>query len=136
QKIIDIDPASRRAWLIHSMAVARHGKLVLDEYFYGHDLDRPHDTRSAGKTFSSVMLGAIMMQGAKVSPQTKIYELLAGMGPFANPDPRKAKITLAHLMTHSAGIACDDNDENSPNGEDKMQAQTAQPNWWKFSLDI
>lgn len=136
QKIVDIDPASRRAWLIHSMAVARHGKLVLDEYFYGHDMDRPHDTRSAGKTFSAIMLGGIMLQGAKISPQTKVYELLAGMGPFAHPDPRKAKITLGHLMTHSAGMACDDNDENSPYSEDKMQTQTAQPNWWKFSLDI
>ena len=136
QKIIDIDPASRKAWLIHSIAVARHGKLVLDEYFYGFDRDRPHDLRSAGKTFSSVMLGALMMQGVKISPQTKAYELLAPLGPFANPDPRKAKITLAHLMTHNAGFACDDNDENSPGSEDKMQSQSEQPNWWKFTLDL
>lgn len=136
QKIIDVDPASRRAWLIHSLAIARHGKLVLDEYFYGHERERPHDTRSAGKTLSSVMLGALMRQGSALSPQTKVYELLAPLGPFAHPDPRKAKITLAHLLTHTAGLACDDNDENSPYTEDKMQTQTDQPNWWKYSLDL
>lgn len=136
QRIIDIDPATRRAWLIHSLAVVRHGRLVLDEYFYGFDRDRPHDLRSAGKTYSAVMLGAMMLQGVKLSPQSKIYDVLTPLGPFAHPDPRKAKITLAHLLTHTAGLACDDNDENSPGGEDKMQSQSAQPNWWKYTLDL
>src|SRR5438270_5873852 len=63
QRIQDIDPASARAWLIHSMLVARHGKLVLDEYFYGYGRDEPHDTRSASKTFSAVILGALMKDG-------------------------------------------------------------------------
>ncbi len=33
QKIIDVDPAGARPWLIHSMAIAYRGRLVLDEYF-------------------------------------------------------------------------------------------------------
>ena len=136
QKIIDVDPAGPRPWLIHSMAIAYRGRLVLDEYFYGYGRDEPHDTRSAGKTFSSVMLGAVMMGGANISPQTRLYTLMAPQGPFANPDPRKAQITLAHLMTHTSGLACDDNDDSSPGNEDTMQAQRTQPNWWKYTLDL
>jgi CubicO group peptidase (beta-lactamase class C family) len=136
QKVIDVDPAGPRPWLIHSMAIAYRGRLVLDEYFYGHDRDEPHDTRSAAKTFSSVMLGAVMMGGADVSPQTRIYTLMAPYGPFAHPDPRKAQITLAHLMTHTSGLACDDNDDSSPGNEETMQAQRTQPNWWKYTLDV
>lgn len=137
QRIIDVDPAAARgAWLIHGMAVAYRGKLVLDEYFYGYDRDTPHDTRSASKTFSSVMLGAAMMRGTKIGPETKLYDLVAPMGPFANPDPRKADITLANVMTHTTGLACDDNDETSPGNEDTMEFQRAQPNWWKFELDL
>lgn len=136
QRIIDVDPAGVRPWLIHSMAIAYRGRLVLDEYFYGRDRDQPHDTRSAAKTFSSVMLGAVMMEGAKLSPQTRLYSLLAAQGPYANPDPRKAAITLAHLMTHTSGLACDDNEESSPGNEETMQAQHAQPNWWKYTLDL
>lgn len=136
QKIIDVDPAGAHPWLIHSMVIAYRGHLVLDEYFYGHGRDDPHDTRSAGKTFSSVMLGAVMMGGANISPQTQLYSLLAPQGPFAHPDPRKAQITLAQLMTHMSGLSCDDNDESSPGNEETMQAQRLQPNWWKFTLDL
>jgi CubicO group peptidase (beta-lactamase class C family) len=137
QRIIDIDPSSQRAWLIHSMAIAYKGKLILDEYFYGNGPDIPHDMRSASKTFSSVVFGAAMLDGAKISPQSKLYEVVAPLGPFANPDPRKDRVTLAHVMTHTTGLACDDNAESpSPGGEDVMQTQRAQPDWWKFTLDL
>lgn len=136
QKIIDSDPAARRPSLIHSILIARRGRLVLEEYFFGYDRETPHDLRSAGKTFASVMLGAAMMNGAAIAPDTKVYELLASAGPYANPDPRKSKITLAHLMTHTSGLACDDNNDASPGNEDTMQGQTAEADWWKYTLDL
>jgi CubicO group peptidase (beta-lactamase class C family) len=109
---------------------------VLEEYFFGFDRDRPHDTRSAGKTFASAMLGAAMREGAKIAPETKVYDLLARKGPFAHPDPRKSQITLAHLMTHTAGLACNDNDDASPGNEETMQSQREEPDWWKYTLDL
>ncbi len=136
QGIIDGDPAERRPSLIHSMLVAYRGKLVLEEYFFGYEPDRTHDLRSAGKTFSSVLLGAAMRDGADIKPDSRIYDLMAARGPFANPDPRKAGITLAQLMTHSAGLACNDNDDASPGNENTMQTQRAQPDWWKYTLDL
>jgi CubicO group peptidase (beta-lactamase class C family) len=137
QRIIDIDPSAQRAWLIHSMAIAYKGKLILDEYFYGNGPDIPHDTRSASKTFSSVVLGAAMMEGAKLGPQSRLYEMVAPLGPFAYPDPRKDRITLAHVMTHTTGLACDDNaDPPVAGSENVMQTQRAQPDWWKFMLDL
>jgi CubicO group peptidase (beta-lactamase class C family) len=39
-------------------------------------------------------------------------------------------------MTHTTGLACDDNDEESPGSEDKMQSQSEQPDWWKYTLDL
>lgn len=134
QSIVDVDPSSRRPSLIHSLLVAHRGRLVLEEYFYGLDRDTPHDLRSIGKTFASIMLGAAMRQGARISPQSRIYEVAARMGPFANADPRKARITLAHLLTETSGLACDDYDENSPGNEDRLQSQTT--DWWKYTLDL
>ncbi len=136
RRLAAADPSIRRPSLIHSLLVARRGKLVLEEYFHGFHRDQPHDTRSAGKTFASVMMGAAMMRGAKVAPETGVYDLLAGMGPFANPDPRKSRITLAHLMTHTSGLACNDYDDESPGNENTMQAQRQQPDWWKYTLDL
>jgi CubicO group peptidase (beta-lactamase class C family) len=39
-------------------------------------------------------------------------------------------------MTHSSGLACDDNDDDSPGNENTMESQTAQPDYWKFMLDL
>ena len=136
QQLIDSDPAARRPTLIHSLLIAHRGKLVLDEYFFGFDRSQPHDLRSAAKTFASVMLGSAMMHRSHLAPETPVYALLAGMGPFANPDPRKSRITIAQLMTHTSGLACDDNDDKSPGNEDTMQSQTQQPDWWKYTLDL
>ena len=136
QGLVDADPAARRPQLIHSVLIAYRGKLVLEEYFHGFDRDIPHDIRSAGKTFASVMLGAAMMQHAAISPGSRIYEIMKNSEPFANPDPRKSQITLAQLMTHTSGLACDDNNNHSPGGEGRMQSQNAQPDWWKYTLDL
>lgn len=136
QRIVDTEPTLNQAPLIHSLLVARHGRLVLEEYFSGFDRERVHDTRSAAKTFASVMLGAEMLRGAPIAPESSVYALLRRYAPFANPDPRKARITVAHLLTHSTGLACDDNDDASPGNENTMQLQTAQPDWWKYALDL
>jgi CubicO group peptidase (beta-lactamase class C family) len=129
-------PSGRRPSLIHSLLVAKDGKLIVEEYFFGYERDEPHDLRSAGKTFASVLLGAVMREGVPLDPGKKIYELMKGRGPFANPDPRKADITLAQLLTHSAGLACDDYDDASPGNESTMQTQDEQPDWWKYTLDL
>jgi CubicO group peptidase (beta-lactamase class C family) len=134
QRIIDTNPAIRGAPLMHSMLVARRGKLVMEEYFHGYDRDMTHDMRSAGKTFASVMLGAVMREGVRVSPETRLYQLLGGMGPFANADPRKDRITLAHLMTHTAGLACDDYNDDSPGNENRLEQVTS--DWYKYTLDL
>jgi CubicO group peptidase (beta-lactamase class C family) len=116
--------------------VAHRGRLVLEEYFFGHDAETPHDMRSAGKTFGSVMLGTAPARRAGLTPASRIYEVMKARGPFANADPRKATITLGHLMTHTSGLACDDNDEKSPGNEERMQSQSAQPDWWRYTLDL
>jgi CubicO group peptidase (beta-lactamase class C family) len=43
---------------------------------------------------------------------------------------------VANLLTHTTGLACDDNDEASPGQEDRMYNQTAQPDWYRFILDL
>jgi CubicO group peptidase (beta-lactamase class C family) len=136
KSIVESDPAGRQPSLIHSLLIARNGTLVLEEYFFGHDRDTLHDLRSAGKTFASVMLGAVMQEGAKLSPDTPVAPLLKDRGPFANPAPSKDRITLAHLMTHTSGLACNDNDENSPGGEERLQTQQAEADYWKYTLDL
>jgi CubicO group peptidase (beta-lactamase class C family) len=36
----------------------------------------------------------------------------------------------------TSGFACDDNNDASPGNEDNMQSQSAQPDWYKYTLDL
>jgi CubicO group peptidase (beta-lactamase class C family) len=119
-----------------SVQSARHGKLVLDEYFYGFSEDQLHDVRSAAKSVTTLLVGRAIQDGAPFVPDTLIYPLFGQYAPFAHDDARKQRISVADLMTMSSGYACDDNDDATPGNEDAMQSQTAQPDWYKYTLDL
>jgi CubicO group peptidase (beta-lactamase class C family) len=121
---------------IHSLLIARHGKLVLEEYFYGQTREQTHDTRSASKTYGPVLAGIARDLGTKIGPETPVYPLFPQYKPFAHWDDRKSNLTLRDLMTMTSGLACDDNDDHSPGQEDTMQEQRAQPDWYKYTLDL
>ena len=134
-RILAADPAGTSI-KIQSLLIARHGHLVLEEYFYGFSQDRVHDMRSAGKTFAPVLAGLANEHGAKLTPQTPIYPLFTQYSSFANWDARKQKIVLRDIMTMTAGNACDDNNDDSPGNEDRMQSDAQQRDWYKHSLDL
>ena len=134
-RIRHVDPTNNPL-NIHSLLVARHGKLVLEEYFYGFSHDQPHTMRSASKTFAPLLAGIARDKGAKIDVNTRVLPQFPEYKDFANPDPRKEKITVRDLMTMTSGLACDDNDENSPGNEDVVQEQKAQPDWYKYTLDL
>ncbi|MBV8519570.1 MAG: serine hydrolase [Acidobacteria bacterium] len=113
---------------IHALLVARHGKLVVEEYFHGASPDEPHDTRSAAKSVTDVLAGAL-----HVDASTPVYATMTGT---PNADPRKSALTLEHLLTQTSGLDCDDNDDDSPGNEDVMQNQEAQPDWYRYTLDL
>lgn len=136
QQVLDTKTDWYTTPYIQGLLVAHHGKLALEEYFYGFDKQRPHDSRSSGKTLAGAMVGIALDQGAKFTLDTPIYSLFPEYKDVANPDPRKQKITVKDLITMNSGLACDDNDDNSPGNEDTMQSQDAQPDWYKYTLDL
>jgi CubicO group peptidase (beta-lactamase class C family) len=129
-------PTSTASPYIQSLQIARHGVLVMDEYFNGFSIDRPHDVRSAGKSVTTLLVGRAIQDGARISPATPVAGLFPQYAPLANDSQRKQAVTVADLMTMSSGFACDDNDDASPGNEDTMQSQTAQPDWYKYTLDL
>ena len=52
---------------------------------------------------------------------------------YANPDPRKTRITLGDLLTMRSGLACDDYDGRSPGRETLLYES---PDWVKATLDL
>ena len=134
QKLIDMPMDDISSSQIHSLLIARHGKLVLEEYFHGYDRDTPHDLRSASKSWTNVLIGAAMNAGVPIRLDTPVYQTMLGSVP-ADLDPRKKSMTLEHLISMTAGFDCDDSGDR-PGDEDPMQQQTNEPNWYRYSLNV
>lgn len=134
QKLVDMPMDGISSSQIHSVAIARHGKLVLEEYFHGHHRDMPHDTRSAAKSWTNVLIGAAMQAGVPIRLDTPVYRTMLGQVP-ADLDPRKRAMTLEHLISMTAGFDCDDSGDR-PGDEDVYQDQRQEPNWYRFMLNV
>jgi CubicO group peptidase (beta-lactamase class C family) len=136
QRFIEVINDTLSVPQIHGVLIARHGQLVLEEYFHGANRDQPHDLRSAAKSLTSVLIGAAIQSGVPLSPESRVYQVMNG-GTFpAGLEPRKRALTLEHLLTMSSGLDCDDSNDDSPGNENTMQSQTAQPDWYRFILDL
>ena len=134
--IAAFEPTGLRQPYIHALLLSHRGKLVVEEYFHGYHREKTHDTRSAGKTLASALLGIAIHKGALASLDQPVYSLFGGVETFANSDSRKERVTVRHLVTMSSGFDCDDDDYDSPGNEDTMQSQDEQPDWHRYTLDL
>jgi len=121
---------------VHGFLVARHGKLVAEEYFYGFSKFKPHDTRSASKSVTATLFGAVMENGAKLSPSTKVYDLLYQGKLPDDIDPRKKEMTVEHLLTMSSGYDCDDSNGSRPGSEDVLLDEQKDPDYYRYTLQL
>ncbi len=133
QLLSDTPIDSATAPRLHALLIARHGKLVLEEYFHGERADKPHDTRSGSKTQVTALIGAAMQAGVRITPETRVY---ATLRPNARDlPPRKQTLTLEHLLTMTAGFDCNDSGDR-PGDEDFIQQQNKNPDWANLFLDV
>ena len=133
QMLIDMPMDSLSTPQIHSLLIARHGKLVVEEYFHGYHRDLPHNTRSAAKSWTAVLLGAAMQAGVPIRLNTPVYRTMLDSLP-QNLDPRKRAMTLEHLISMTAGYDCAS--DSASGNEDVMQSQTAEPDWYRYTLNV
>lgn len=134
--ILSSDPVDPHNVPIHSILIARHGRLALEEYFYGFQRDQTHDMRSASKSFAPVLVDLARRRGFGVKPETAVYSLFDADKRSANWDPRKDRMTVENLMDMTSGLACDDNDNSSPGNEDRLWSQSNEPDFYKYILDL
>jgi CubicO group peptidase (beta-lactamase class C family) len=135
QKLIDTPMDSLGSSQVHSVLIARHGKLVLEEYFHGYDRETVHDIRSAGKSMTSALIGAAIHAGVPIGEETPVYSTMLGTLP-ADLDPRKRSMKLRHLMTMTGGHFCDDDNEEAPGNEDRIAEQTEYRDLYGYILRL
>lgn len=136
QRIIETPLVTPADPTVHALLIAHRGKLVFEEYFHGFDRDSLHDTRSASKSLTGSLVGFAMQAGVPVHLQDGLYSGLPAYRGLAADDPAKTKITLEHVITMSTGLACNDWDDESPGGEDRMQEQSVELDWYRYILEL
>jgi len=134
QAIVDMSMDSINAPQVHSVLIARNRKLVLEEYFHGHNRDYLHNERSAAKSVSATIIGAAMLAGAPIRLSMLVYQVMNGGAMPANLEPRKRVMTLENLMTMSSGYFCDDNNDDAAGNENQMWEK--QTDFYKFTLGL
>jgi len=136
QMLIDQPIDSVHAPEIHGLLIARHGKLVLEEYFHGEHRDKLHDTRSAAKSLTATLVGAVMQAGAPLALSTPVYAAMNGGTVPPGLDARKGSMTLEHLLMMRSGYFCDDTNPAAPGNEDTMLDQTEEPDYYRYTLRL
>lgn len=126
-KLVNTDPRARAPQLLHSLLVSYKGQLVIEEYFYGHKSSDVHDTRSLGKVFGSMLVGAAQQQGFKIDasylPLPEIFKQ-NGLDLPSN----KSGINLGHFLTHTSGLDASEN-QQSLGSEERLMALQNEDLW-------
>src|SRR5664279_2233771 len=103
-----LDPAKLEAWrgslAAHrttGLIVIRRGRIALEWYAPEWDADRPHGTASMAKVLVGGVSLAVAMSDGRISPDDLASKYIAGW----SADPRKSKITVRQLATHTSGVS-------------------------------
>ena len=114
-----------------SLLIARHEKLVLEEYFNGWTADRTHTTQSVSKSVTSLLAGMAVDRGLLSidAPMTSYFPEYA---PIANLDDRKGAMTVRHLLMMETGF---DWSEATYEGSPLDRMNTCGCDWLRFVLD-
>jgi CubicO group peptidase (beta-lactamase class C family) len=136
QGILDMPMDSNDTPQFHGVLIARHGKLILEEYFHDQDRDKLHNLRSASKSLTSLIIGAAMHAGVPLKLSSPVYQVMNGGAFPADLEPRKRSMTLEHLITMSGGYFCDDTNDDAPGNEDKMWDQTEEPDFYRYTMKV
>ena len=105
---------------VHAVVIARHGKLVFEQYFPGydepwgqgggqHDFDATtkHDMRSASKSVISLLVGIAIDRKLIAGADEPVVKFFPDYS--AVKSPGWDNITLRHLLTMSSGMQWDEN---------------------------
>lgn len=119
---------------VHSILILKGDKLVLEEYFYGWDRNKPHQLRSATKSMIAAIFGMTIDQGLIKSEKEKLYPFFDALYPEIDHwSQNKSAITIEDILTYQPGLDCANSDPKSEGNELRMMESS---DWVKHTLDL
>ncbi|HXG12133.1 MAG TPA: serine hydrolase, partial [Gemmataceae bacterium] len=94
------------------LLIIRNDRIVFEKYAAGWDASRPHYTASMAKA----LVGGLALALALGDGRIALDDPAAKYIPQWKDDPRKSKITIRHLGSHTSGL-----DDSRPNEEAKWK---------------
>ena len=112
---------------LSALLAVRHGYLVFERYYGGHDPEAPINTRSVTKSVTSTLVGAARREGLFFGLEQRVRETIPDRVP-ADADPRVLDVTLWQWLTMTSGLDWDA-------GADWGRL-TASPDWVELTLGL
>ncbi|MGY2052321.1 serine hydrolase domain-containing protein [Methylobacterium sp. JK268] len=144
---LDDAVARNRVWNLHGVVVRRGGEIVLERYFEGEDnaRGRPlgrvafapetlHDLRSVSKSIVGLLYGIALARGRVPPPESPLYAAFPEHADLAR-QPGRERITVAHALTMSLGLAWDETSRSYADPENSEIAMDRAPDPIRFVLE-
>lgn len=117
---------------ITSIVVINDGKLLMEAYFNDADRNTLHDTRSVGKSFTSILMGIAIKDG-HIKSENETLSTFYNLTKFSNYSSKKDSVKIVDLLKMSSAFNGSDENGDSPGNEENMYPTD---NWVKFALDL
>lgn len=117
---------------IHSILISKQGKPVYGGYFNGWNKDSLHDSRSAFKSVTSILVGIAIDKGLIKDVHQKVYSFFPEYTNFSGNNAWKKDMTIEHLLRMQSGFDC----EEFNDGKDCETDMMATKDWVRFSLNL
>lgn len=108
------------------------GEVLFEAYAPGYSADKRHDIRSATKSVTALLIGALIDDGKLKNAHVKLSDILPEAFAHVPAKSPKRSIRIDDLLTMRGGLACNDWAPSSVGNEDKMY-QTS--DWFRFWID-
>lgn len=117
---------------LEGVTITQGGKLVFETYLHGLRKGGLHDTRSALKSVTALLIGIAIDKGFIKNVHQKVYSFFPEYKPYGNWTVLKDSMTIEHLLEMKSGFDCEEWD-GSKDCEDDMENTQ---DWIKFCLDL
>lgn len=94
---------------LHSLLIARRGNVVAEIHWHPYHPASQQDVRSIGKSITAILTGIALAEGHLSGLDLPVLSFFPERT-LSDPNPRRAAITIRHLLTMTSGIALTDAD--------------------------